>query len=323
MPERYVFCGGLRPACKRPDALHMDVNTPDGSPEHVNLHIGDLAGPLADNIPDVLTDLLEIAAYFYCADQFTTRGTSLMTDMGADWRRQFRFTIPVRRPDIWRKDDVCGALIEMLSFLSEDEFTFEFGQATNPAAFPSYLGFSDTDAQTISPDEVILLSGGLDSLAGAVDGLIGERKHLILVSHQGSNKIASKQNALVTALRQRTGPKSLFYVPVGINKGQEEAAEFTQRTRSFMFATLGLIVARMFRRNDLSLYENGVVSFNLPIAEHVIGARASRTTHPRVLSNCSQLFSIVLSEAIGVHNPYVWKTKSEVVRILAERDVPT
>jgi hypothetical protein len=27
-----------------------------------------------DNIPDVLTDMLEITAYVYCADQFTKRG---------------------------------------------------------------------------------------------------------------------------------------------------------------------------------------------------------------------------------------------------------
>src|SRR3984893_12856531 len=108
--------------------------------------------------------------------------------------------------------------------------------------------------------------------------------------------IASKQNALVIALRERTVSGSLFHIPVTANKGQEEATEYTQRTRSFLFATLGLIVARMFGRNELSFYENGVVSINLPIAEHVLGARASRTTHPRFLSYCSQLFSLLLSE---------------------------
>jgi hypothetical protein len=69
---------------------------------------------------------------------------------------------------------------------------------------------------------------------------------------------------------------------VTINKGQEEAVTFTQRSRSLLFATLGLIVARMFRKNKLSFFENGIVSFNFPISEHVLGARASRTTHPRV-----------------------------------------
>jgi len=89
----------------------------------VNLHLGDLSRPMADNIPDVLTDMLDIAAYIYCADQFTTRGTELMTNMGADWRRKFRLKIPVRCPDVWGKDSVREALVETLGFLSEDEFT--------------------------------------------------------------------------------------------------------------------------------------------------------------------------------------------------------
>ena len=83
-----------------------------------------------------------------------------------------------------------------------------------------------------------------------------------------------------------------------INKGQEEAAEFTQRSRSLMFATLGFVVARMFGLNDLSFYENGVMSINLPIAEHVLGSRASRTTHPRVFTDFSRLFSLLLSERL-------------------------
>jgi hypothetical protein len=318
MPERYVVCGGLSGG-NRPGVLHIDVNAPVGSPKRVNLHIADISGPLADNIPDSLTDMLEIAAYVYCADQFTTRGTSQMTDMGARWRRKFRFKIPVRRPDVWSNPEIMEALKETLGLLSEDEFEFEFVRASNSVPLQSYLGFRDPAAQTIAPEEVILFSGGLDSFAGAVDALIGSQKRVALVSHQGSTMIASKQNALVASLRERSNPGSLFYVPVTINKGQEEAAEFTQRSRSLMFATLGLVVARMFGRNNLSCYENGVMSINLPIAEHVIGSRASRTTHPRVFADCSRLFSLLLSEQFTVHNPYLWKTKSEVLRPLADR----
>ena len=61
MPERFVFCGGLKAGRSRPNALHIDVNAPVGSPNRVNLELGDLSKRLADNIPNVLTDLLEIA----------------------------------------------------------------------------------------------------------------------------------------------------------------------------------------------------------------------------------------------------------------------
>jgi Queuosine biosynthesis protein QueC len=75
----------------------------------------------------------------------------------------------------------------------------------------------------------------------------------------------------------------------------------------------------MFGKNNLSFFENCVVSFHFPISEHVLGARASRTTHPRVLADCSRLFSQLLSENISIQNPYLWKTKSEVVQVLAVR----
>lgn len=190
--------------------------------------------------------MLEIAAYVYCADQFTTRGSELLTDMGADWRRKFRFKIPVRCPDVWARSDVRQALIETLGFLSEDEYVFDFVQAASSTGLQPYLGFSDPSAQAISPDEVILFSVGLDSLAGAVDELIGSQKRVVLVSHQSSTMIASKQNSLVATLRERTKPGQLFYVPVTIKKGQEEAAEYTQRSRSLLFAR-----SRPHRRADV------------------------------------------------------------------------
>jgi hypothetical protein len=43
------------------------------SQHKVNLHLGDLSRPMADNIPDVLTDMLEIAAYVYCRPVYETR----------------------------------------------------------------------------------------------------------------------------------------------------------------------------------------------------------------------------------------------------------
>src|SRR4051812_19796708 len=114
--ERVVFCGGLKGSHKA-DALHIDVDAPAGSPNRVNLRIGDLSKPLAANIPDTLTDLLEIAAYVFCADQFTRRGTSQMTSMGAHWRRRFQFKIPVRCPNLWASSEITDALVEAVSFL--------------------------------------------------------------------------------------------------------------------------------------------------------------------------------------------------------------
>jgi hypothetical protein len=122
----------------------------------------------------------------------------------------------------------------------------------------------------------------------------------------------------VAALRDRAPPSSLFHVSVLITKGKQEAVEFTQRSRSFLFAALGFVVAHLFRRTEITFFENGVVSMNLPIARHVIGSRATRTTHPRVLSDFGTLFSLLVAERIRVINPFFWLTKAEVVSRLGD-----
>lgn len=317
MPERVVLCGGLPAERCAGEILEIDVNGPKGAPNRVNLHLGDICARMVRDIPPVLADLLEIAAYVYCADQFTRRGGDTMAEMGKDWRRRFRFRIPVRQADIWNRDDVREALVETVGFLSEDDYAFDFVAQEIPTILQPYLDLDCCAEHTgFVPDEVMLFSGGLDSFAGAVESLIGRGLKVALVSHHGSTMVRSKQSHLVQALQERTCPAQLFHVPVTVNKGNQEAAEFTQRTRSFMFATLALVVARLFRRDTIHFYENGIVSVNLPVAGHVLGARATRTTHPQVLAGFSRLFSLVLDMPITVANPYFWKTKSDVVSVL-------
>lgn len=318
MIERRVYCGGLQPR-RGANALQLNVDPRKDGPHRVNLLIDDLTRPLSDNIPDELADMLEIATYIYCADQFTGRGTPRMSGMGEDWRRRFHFTIPVRRLDIWSKPELNESLTRTVGFLSEDEFVFEFVQAHDPAPVQAYLGFSDPDAHVITPEQIILFSGGLDSLSGAVDAIIGHGRPAVLVSHQASTTIASKQNELAAALKSRAKPRSLLHVPVKVNKGQGEASDFTQRSRSLLFASIGLVVAKLFNRKSVDFYENGIVSLNLPIAEHVLGARASRTTHPRFLADCGSLFGLLTGDQFELRNPFIWKTKSDVLQILAQR----
>lgn len=321
MAERLVICGGLPAAASgKEDVLELDVKASEGAVNRVNLKLGDLSVRMVEDVPHVLTDLIEIAAYVYCADQFTRRGGETMLDMGRDWFRRFRFRIPVRRIDLWQRTDIRESLIETLGSLSDDHFDFDFvpHPEPQPTGLQPYLDFGDSVESGFIPDEVILFSGGLDSFAGAVESLVGRGRQVALVSHRASPMIMSKQGGLVAALRERTKPRQLFHVPVSINKGHEEAVEFTQRTRSFLFATLGLVVARLFRKNIVQFYENGVVSVNLPVAGHVLGTRATRTTHPKTLADFSRLFSVILDEPITVENPYFWKTKGEVATVVAE-----
>jgi hypothetical protein len=111
----------------------------------------------------------------------------------------------------------------------------------------------------------------------------------------------------------------VFYVPVLITKGPSLSGhEYTQRTRSFLYASLATVVARLFGLWRIRFYENGVTSLNLPISAQVVGSRASRTTHPQALQRFSEVFARVFGGTFQVENPFLWKTKSDVVKLIID-----
>jgi hypothetical protein len=314
-PEHLVLCGGLRsPERCRGKTHYLSLREPR---QNITLRITDINRTLVTDLPDVLMDLLELAAYVYCADGMVRRGGITMTQMGRDWRRKFRFVIPVRLPELWSSENIRQALVETLGFLSDDFYQFEFQSLRHPSGFQSYLDLSGGEPHGFLPDEVVLFSGGLDSLAGAIEELIGNERCVALVSHRSAPKIAAYQTELVEALRKRVGPNRLLHVPVLVNKDRAIGNEFTQRSRSFLYAALGFVVARIFGQSHIRFFENGVVSLNLPLTPHLLGSRASRTTHPQGISGFSKLFSALVREPFAVQNPFMWRTKSEVVRTIA------
>jgi Queuosine biosynthesis protein QueC len=122
----------------------------------------------------------------------------------------------------------------------------------------------------------------------------------------------------VTELNARF-PQKLMHVPVLVTRqGPLRAQEYTQRSRSFLYAALVCVVTRLFGRSEFRFYENGVVSINLPISEQVVGARATRSTHPLVLNHFPKFFSAAVGKPIDVDNPFVWKTKGDVVRSIVD-----
>jgi hypothetical protein len=169
-----------------------------------------------------------------------------------------------------------------------------------------------------TPDEVILFSGGLDSFAGTVEELVAFGKKVALVSHRSATKLVGAQNYLIQQLRSRFGADRILHVPVWANLKGGLASEPTHRTRSFLFAVLGAVAAQMLDRKRICFFENGVVSLNLPPIGQVVGARATRTTHPQALAGFRRMLSAVLGQFLDISNPYAWMTKSEIIGRIAQ-----
>ncbi len=315
MAERLVLCGeafGGQPSHQ--EALRLNLS---GAQPNITLRLEDISRRMVANVPDLLTDLIEVATYVFCADQLISRGGDMMRGMGSDWRRKFRFVIPVRAPDHWSSPAILDALTDLLAFLCEDEFRFEFTELSGAPLFQSYLDLEREGPSAFQADEIILFSGGMDSLSGALERLSGEGRHVALVSHRSSPKVYERQRYLASELSKRF-PGRAFHVPVRVTKhGGLRSVENTQRSRTFLFAAVAIAAAQILGRNRIHFFENGVVSFNFPIAGQVVGTRATRTTHPRVLNDMARFFSALLGGEIEVDNPFVWKTKTDVARLIA------
>lgn len=234
-----MWCGPDKPprGSGKPFRKTFELNShPDGG--NVNLIVGNISRRLAQNIPDIALDLLEVGSYVYCADQTVRRGGRTWPKDGQAWHRDFVFDIPVRRLDIWNKPEVTDCLEETLGFLSDDHYQFRFRPLTRKLPREPYFEFGE-DQPWFKADQVLLFSGGLDSLAGAVSELVANGKRVLLVSHRPVAKTSKRQVQLVDELKrfvERTD--SLIHVPVWVNKAPGLSNDANQRARSFLYATL-------------------------------------------------------------------------------------
>jgi 7-cyano-7-deazaguanine synthase in queuosine biosynthesis len=315
MRQYNIICGGLKipKRLAQEETISLDVQ---GDEKNVILKIDAINKATLSNIPNELLDLLEIGAYVYAADQHIGRGSETLANYGQSWRRDLNFIIPVRNPDLWNSPDLRRALEETLGFLAGETYRLSFECAAAPMAEKQrYFEFSEGG---IEPDEVALFSGGVDSFAGAVEGIVGHGRKMVLIGHHSANKIKGVQTELVNELCNRGHKANIQYISVEVRNSGSEVREYTQRTRSFLFACLAVGIAHMLGKDRFSFYENGVVSLNLPLTKDTIESRATRTTHPRVINGFQDIFSLVLKRQITIDHPFQWVTKKEVTQKISQ-----
>lgn len=312
-----ILCEGARPTApgrewRDAELVHLRIGK---GRKDVHLHVEHISRKMCANLPSLAADLLEIAAFVYAADQMFSRGGTKEFEYGLRWRRRLRFEIPVRCPEIWRQPAVSNELAETLGFLSDDDYEFAFSRSRHPRPLSGYLYPAPEPADGSDFQEVILFSGGLDSLGGAIQEILQGHHRVALVSHRPVNKLYTRQCHLVSLINDLLPERRLrpLHVAVEVNKGKSLSHDFMQRSRSFLFAAMAAIVARMFHLQRIRFYENGVIALNLPISPQVLGGRATRTAHPRVLKGFARLFSRLFECDFRVENPFQWKTRTEIL----------
>ncbi len=310
--DRLILCGGASaPRGVRVERLNLDLW---GRDPNVFLKIHNITDAVMKNPPAVLLDLLDVAAYVYAGDQCGPRGGTRSFDYGDRWDRRLRYVIPLRKPKTWERAEVKEALAELLGWMTDDQFEFSFPKYERAPRLQDYLEFDKNTPNPTGIEEVCLFSGGLDSLAGAVKEAVVDGRKIALVSHSPAPQLHRRQKQLLEALTAKCEPNNHpFFVHVWANKSSKLTKDTSQRIRSFLYASLGAVIASMMTLNRIRFYENGPISLNLPICEQLVGARVTRTTHPQTLAGMSTLLSLLLDTDVAVENPFLWKTRTDTV----------
>ncbi|MEO2218737.1 Qat anti-phage system QueC-like protein QatC [Chromobacterium vaccinii] len=243
-------------------------------------------------------DFLSIALSVITADLAGQRSES-----SDNWTREFDLTIAVADPVFWRTQ--AKSLEAALKFLSTDRWklTFEEGGFQPPPP-----------REPVRPTEdcVVLLSGGLDSLIGAIDLAAAGRKPLAvsnIVRGDGDN-----QEAFAASIAG-----GLRHIPLNHNATPPWDKEPSQRARSLIFIAFGVLAATALQTYhdgaEVPFYvcENGFIAINPSLTGGRLGSLSTRTVHPEFLNRIREILAAA-DLRVQILNPYEHKTKGEMLK---------
>lgn len=303
--NKVICCpAGRLPKRLDPEALYLSMFSPAGrdSIGHLGLELPAAIrrDKLAPSIP--VWDFAAIASAVAATDKAIVRSTS------ADgWTRMIDLTISLTDPTVWNARRT--ELESMLRFLTGDFWSLRFraGGMKPPEA---------KKRQKIDADCVCLLSGGIDSLVGAID-LAAQGKKPLFVSQVVRGDKGTQAN-FAAALG---GADRHFQWSFAVR--HPGASEKSTRARSIVFFAFAALAAsaltsRKKRPIDIVVPENGFISLNVPLGPGRLGSLSTKTTHPVYMRDIQGIWDAVGIQARLVF-PYRDRTKGELLRNCADR----
>lgn len=273
----------------------------DEEAQNVQFDFMDIQTCVGKELDSLVKDLLDIAVAVYMSDQYIERDGNL--------NRRISILIPVRNLSRW--EAAKNTLVRTIAFLIQNEFDVHFVQGENePSKFKPY---EPRNSQKC----VCLLSGGLDSAAGAV-WLAQTRRKPIFVSHWSSSRLKGFQDNVGRFLNSHF-KKTFKHCKVCVRRSdklarlkldQETEKQMRQFSRSFLYLSLASTVALTLKLGDVYLCENGPIALNVPISESRLN---TRTVHPKFLDLYRRLVKEVFGVELSIVNPFIYETKAEVI----------
>lgn len=272
-----------------------------------NLNIGTIGLGLLKNFkkkgvtPSPLVfDFLRICLAINSADQVCDRSHS-----PDGWTRQIELVVSLCDPQKW--EVVKEELIKLLRKLTGDFWSLSFIQSSKEFKW-------DTPHKSkLKPYEdatcVSLLSGGMDSLIGAID--LSEKGEKPLFVSQVVKGDTQKQIQYAKALKSIDRHFQWSHATRLRSRGERSS-----RARSIVFYAFALVASELLNSTTtkkIIVPENGFISLNIPLNLGRFGSLSTKTTHPIVLENLQNIWERVGLD-VQLVNPYQFMTKGEMVK---------
>jgi len=314
-PHLFLCNGADRPPAFPSDAHVTTLDYREGAdPRLVALRLPNFVDQLYHMPPRIL-DLLELAAYIFAADRVVFRGARDALEYHA-WSRAMFFAVKVRDVAFWNQSKVKEKLSKAIRFMTGDiDYTFDFlsGHTTPPTSLFDKEEFATAHQR---PASVTLFSGGLDSLAGALERLETTEEEVFLISHRSGQPSTKRTQAILANALSQKYPGRVHPYSFDCGMATVRGAEETQRTRAFLFCSIAFAVAHRLGLDSFYAYENGVTSLNFLRRQELMNARASRTTHPQTHALMADFLSELHCGRVKIVNPFWTKTKADVFTLL-------
>ncbi|HWI94501.1 MAG TPA: 7-cyano-7-deazaguanine synthase [Solirubrobacterales bacterium] len=282
---------------------------------HYHLDDAPIATGLSSQVEPIFADLLDLAVAVYVSDRVMPRRPKYKPRDGAFWRRSIAIRVGVRELDRWTDPDTSLLLHKLLGWLTDDEWKVEF------VSGPSVRRLSETQSRLFvdppgDPTQVSLFSGGLDSLLGAAADATSGNGELVVVGAGTHPRMIGKQRQLIGDLAARSDRRiRSVIVPVHLTSAGKEIGtgeEPSQRSRGFVFLSLGAAVADAAGCAELRVHENGPGALNLSLTAAQQGSMNTRATRPETLQMMGALIHRLTGRPFEIRNPAFWSTKAEM-----------
>lgn len=261
--------------------------------------------------PSVIADLIDLAVAIHATDRLTFQNLR---------QEQTRICVvlPVRHPELLNNTSFQDKLSSLLEWATGSRWLFDFRKRfDSERTIEQQPLLSSTDPYV---SEVILWSGGLDALAGLYTRLKTNCEASFMLFGTGSNDNAFDRQKQVFKALQHSFPNrlNLCQTPIRFSESSLHQKNKISRARGIVFMLLGAACAYLMGQRILYLYENGIGAINLPYRKSAIGLDHSRSVHPLTSPGVSDIISELLGEEFKVKTPFLFWTKAEMCKTLAE-----